>query len=118
MFKDAIGVCAAHQYRGIVSGELAPPCVVCANDRLTREVERLTALQSQEVCTVAHSAEVMAFCPYCKIEDLTAKLLEIAGECAECGGTGSVQCGDDPRGWPAMFPCDACWDIREAAGCS
>jgi hypothetical protein len=50
--------------------------------------------------------------------DMKAMLLELAGECAECGGTGSVQCGDDPTGKPAMFPCDACWDIREAAGCS
>ena len=47
-----------------------------------------------------------------ELAPLKSRLAEIAGECAECGGTGSVQCGDDPTGKPAMFPCDACWDIR------
>lgn len=47
------------------------------------------------------------------VNDLVDKLRELAGECAECGGTGSAQQGTDPAGKPAMFPCDACWDIRE-----
>jgi hypothetical protein len=36
--------------------------------------ERLAAAESKEVCTVAHSDEVMEFCPYCKIEYLRARL--------------------------------------------
>ena len=75
-------------------------------------MEQLAAAQSTEVCTVAHSAKVMAFCPYCKIEALTAKLREIAETCEFCGGTGEVSGGLDPTGRHAMFPCDACLDVR------
>jgi hypothetical protein len=49
-----------------------------ANDALIDELadtkEQLAAAQSKEVCTVAHDDEVMEFCPYCKIERLTAEL--------------------------------------------
>jgi hypothetical protein len=57
-------------------------------------------------------------CPFCVSELRTeiarcrAKLLELAGECAECGGTGQVQQGVDQAGQPAMYACDACFDIR------
>jgi hypothetical protein len=37
-------------------------------------MEQLSAAQSTEVCTVPHSDEVMEFCPYCKIEQLTRDL--------------------------------------------
>ena len=47
------------------------------------------------------------------VDELVEKLRELAGECAHCGGTGQAQQGCDPAGKPAMFPCDACWDIRE-----
>ena len=47
-------------------------------DKYSAEVadlrEQLAAAQSKEVCTVAHSDEVMEFCPYCKIERLQARL--------------------------------------------
>jgi hypothetical protein len=44
--------------------------------------------------------------------DLLALARQYASECAECGGTGSVQQGTDPTGAPAMYACDACFDIR------
>lgn len=53
------------------------------SDRITDEKEvadlreQLAAAQSREVCTVAHSDEVMEFCPYCKIERLRGDLSEI-----------------------------------------
>jgi len=62
------------------------------SDRITDEKEvadlreQLAAAQSREVCTVAHSDEVMEFCPYCKIERLRGDLSEtrIALANAEC----------------------------------
>lgn len=62
------------------------------SDRITYEKEvadlreQLAAAQSREVCTVAHSDEVMEFCPYCKIERLRGDLSEtrIALANAEC----------------------------------
>ncbi len=40
-------------------------------------MEQLAAAQSPEVCTVAHSAEVLEFCPYCKIE----RMRELLRQC-------------------------------------
>jgi len=50
------------------------------NARLAEALERAAAAESKEVCTVAHSDEVMEFCPYCKIERLTARLAEAERE--------------------------------------
>ncbi len=40
-------------------------------------------------------------------ERLRAKLLEVAGECAECDGTGVVAVGAHPQ------PCPDCADIHD-----
>ncbi len=39
-------------------------------------LEQLAAAQSQEVCTVAHSAESLVFCQACEIERLRGQLAE------------------------------------------
>ena len=44
--------------------------------------------------------------------DLLALAHQFASECAECGGVGEVKQGTDPTGEPAMYHCDACFDIR------
>jgi hypothetical protein len=44
---------------------------------------------------------------------LRDKLLEIAKECSECGGTGIVNFGKPP----IIDDCPACLDIREVLAC-
>lgn len=77
----------ALKYQGVHTTMLA---IRDQRDKYSAEVvdlrEQLAAVQSKEVCTVAHSDEVMEFCPYCKIERLRDDLSEIIIELvhAEC----------------------------------
>jgi transposase len=45
---------------------------------------------------------------------LRDKLLEIAKECSECGGTGCVTLGEDRIVTTRVVPCPDCADIRQA----
>jgi hypothetical protein len=61
--------------------EAAIAFLAAQTEKLTNECkelhERVAFAESKEVCTKPHSDEVLAFCPYCKIEALQKRVQDL-----------------------------------------
>lgn len=90
-------------------------------DDLMGQVSRLGALCAQRESRIAELEALNAernrqnAAAFADIDIMRAKLLELAGECEECGGRGFTSAPDPSDGSWHDQPCEDCADIREAA---